>query len=362
MKIFRTIATYVAAITGLVGILVVLFAFDLPPFTDGVETTNDAYVRGQVTFVAPQLAGYVADVPVSDYQEVEKGEVILRIDDRIYSQKLAQAKATLDARKADLANSAQDRRSAEARIEAAEATLESARAALGSAEATWTRTNSLQQKGIATASDRDKARAGYDQARAAVHEAEAALEVAKQDLSAVTVNRESLKAAVEGAEAAVELAEIDVANTEVRAPRAGQLGTVDVQLGQYVTAGTRVTALVPDQLWVVANFKETQLPGMHLGQEVELHVDALGDAALTGHIERFSPAMGSEFSILKPDNATGNFTKIAQRLPIRIAIDEGQPLAEKLRPGMSVVADIDVAREAGTARASPEGTLPFGTR
>jgi multidrug resistance efflux pump len=137
------------------------------------------------------------------------------------------------------------------------------------------------------------------------------------------------------------LAEIDLQNTRITAPEDGQLGEVGARLGQYVSAGTQLLTLVPERIWVVANFKETQLPGMSVGQPVTFTVDALNHAALNGRIERFSPAAGSEFSVIRTDNATGNFTKVAQRVPVRISIDPGQALADRLVPGMSVVVSVD---------------------
>ena len=141
------------------------------------------------------------------------------------------------------------------------------------------------------------------------------------------------------------LAEIDLANTRIVAPRAGRLGEIGVRQGQYVTAGTQLMGLVPDVVWVVANMKETQMRDVRVGQPVELSIDALGRETLRGRVERISPATGSEFSVIRPDNATGNFTKVAQRIPVRVRIEPNQPLAERLSPGMSVVARIDTAAE-----------------
>ncbi len=155
-----------------------------------------------------------------------------------------------------------------------------------------------------------------------------------------------------GAEAAVHLAEIDLQNTRIVAPEDGRLGEVGARLGQYVSAGTQLLALVPKRFWVVANFKETQLSGMKVGQPATFVVDALPDEKLHGRVERFSPATGSEFSVLKADNATGNFTKVAQRLPVRIAIDDGQDLANRLAPGMSVVVSIDTRAKPGQRTAA----------
>lgn len=350
-KIFRSIATYIALFIGAAGILVVLYAWNLPPFHGSVEMTNDAYVRGQVTLLSPQLAGYLVEVPVQDYQKMKKGDLVARIDDRIYAQKLEQAKATLAAAEAALANSEQSRKSAEAKIASARAAVESAKAAFEAARTAYARTQNLLEKNIASQSEWEKNRAAFDQAQAAVHQAEAAELVAQQDLNTIVVSRRSLEANVEGAQAAVRLAEIDLQNTRIVAPQDGTLGEVTGRLGQYVSVGTQIGSVVPDRVWVVANFKETQLDGMKPGQQVSFTVDALGHQAFTGRIERFAPATGSEFSVIKADNATGNFTKVAQRIPVRIAIEPQQPFTDRLVPGMSVVASVDLAQsDAAAAR------------
>ncbi|MEE1613464.1 HlyD family secretion protein [Microvirga sp. CF3016] len=353
LKFLRSTATLVAVVIGVAGAALVLYAWRLPPFTSSVETTDNAYVRGQVTLISPQLTGYIAEVPVQDYQKVKAGQLLVRIDDRIYEQKLQQAKATLAVQKAALANSEQTRRSNEAKIKSSEAQVDSAQAALKAADASWERIEPLLSRGVTTQKEADQARANLDQAKAALSQAQAAVEVARQDLAATLVNRSSLEAAVQGAEAAVRLAEIDLQNTRIVAPQDGRLGEVGARVGQYASAGTQLLAVVPERIWVVANFKETQLPGMKVGQPVTLNVDALEHASLSGRIERFSPAAGSEFSVLKADNATGNFTKVAQRVPVRIAVDPGQDFVERLAPGMSVVVSVDTAsKETSDAVAS----------
>ncbi len=342
-RLFRSLSTYIALAIGLAGVALVLYAWRLPPFASAIETTENAYVRGQVTVIAPQLAGYVAEVPVQDFATVKQGDLLLRIDDRIFAQKLEQARAGLAAQRAGLANSDQARATAEARLRAAVANVASAEAALRTAEANWGRIEPLRERGVVNQTSTDQSQQALDQARASLTANNAAAEVARQDIQTAIVNRQSLIAAVEGAEAAVHLAEIDLINTRILAPQDGRLGEVSARLGQYVSAGTQLMALVPAQVWVIANFKETQLSGMRVGQPVSFTVDALRHAKLSGHIERFSPAAGSEFSVIRPDNATGNFIKIAQRVPVRIAIDPGQPLAERLTPGMSVVVSVDTA-------------------
>ena len=350
--IFRSVATYVAFLVGACGILVVLYAWNLPPFRGALVSTSDAYVRGQVTILSPQLAGYLTEVPVQDYQKVRKGDLVARIDDRIYAQKLDQAKAGLATAEASLANSEQSRKSAEAKIASAKAAIESAEAARRAAKTTDDRTSRLLERAIASQADADASRAALDQAQAAAHQSQAAEMVAEQDLNAIIVGRRSLEAAVDDAKASVRLAEIDLTNTRITAPRDGTLGEVAGRVGQYVSVGAQIGSVVPEQVWVVANFKETQLAGMRAGDPVSFTVDALGRQRLTGRIERFAPATGSEFSVIKADNATGNFTKVAQRVPVRVAIDPGQPLAGSLVPGMSVEASVDVARD-GAAGAAP---------
>ena len=340
-RIFKFLSTYVILAAALAGVLLVLYAWRLPPFQTSVETTDNAYVRGNVTVISPQVAGYVAEIPVTDYAAVRKGDLIALIDDRSYRQKLAQAQASLAAKTAALAASEQQQASARAQISLAEAGVTSAKAADDLASASLKRSEALMVKGFATQSDIDVARNALSQAEATKEQAAAQLEVANQGLAQVLVSRDSLQADVDQAEAAMRLAEIDVANTRVVAPEDGTLGTIGTSLGAYVTAGSQLTSLVPDRKWVIANFKETQVDGLKVGQPASFTVDALGHAELHGHISRFSPAAGSEFAVIKSDNASGNFIKVAQRIPVRIEIDEGQALAGRLAPGMSVVVSVD---------------------
>ena len=321
----RHLATLIAIAVGISGLVIVLYAWRLPPFRSNVETTENAYVRGYVTLISPQLSGYIVEVAVQDYHQVKEGQLLARIDDRIFAQKLDQAKATLASEQAALDNSAQQQRAAEARIASSQAQLDSATAVSHQAQADWARIDPLARRGVMSKSDADQSESAKQQAQSLELQAKAALEVSRQDLETIKVSRGSLEAAVAGAEAAVKLAEIDLANTRILAPRDGTLGEVGVKLGQYVTAGTQLMAIVPPDVWVIANFKETQLTNITLGQPVSFTVDALDRRRMTGHVEAFAPAAGSEFSIIRPDNATGNFTKVAQRISVRIAIE--------LRPG-----------------------------
>ncbi|MBD9386485.1 HlyD family secretion protein [Agrobacterium sp. AGB01] len=342
-KIFTPVSLIVL-MAGLTGLGMVLYAWRLPPFSSSVEMTDNAYVRGYVTMLSPQVSGYIVDVPVKDYQDVKQGDILARVDDRSYVQKLSQAKATLDGQKASLANSDQKENAARANISSSEASIESAQAALKQAQLASDRQDNLTKSGVGTSSTQEEAHATLEKAKAALLQAKAALEVSNQDLQTIIVNRGSLEAAVASAEASVQLAEIDLGNTVIRAPRDGKVGEVGARLGQYVTAGTQLMAVVPTDVWVIANFKETQLAGMQVGQPVSISVDAMQRREIRGHVERFSPAAGSEFSVIKPDNATGNFVKIAQRIGVRVAIDPGQDMTSELSPGMSVVVRVDKSK------------------
>jgi multidrug resistance efflux pump len=331
------------ALVALVGVLVVLYAWRLPPFTSAIVSTENALVRGQVTLIGTQLPGYVVDVKVQDFQWVKQGELLAQIDDRIYQQRYEQAQAQLAAQKAALENWVQAHRSAEASVLLNQATLANAQAQAAKSAADLKRVNSLAEDGSLSLREQDSSRAANAQTSAAVAQARAGLDIAKQQVLSVTVNKLSLEAAVANAQAALKAAKVDLDNTRITAPEDGQLGQVTVRKGAYVNVGAQLMGLVPKQLWVIANLKETQMNGVQVGQPATFKVDALDGAQLTGVVERISPATGSEFSVLPADNATGNFVKIAQRIPVRIRIDQGQANARRLSPGMSVVVSIDTS-------------------
>ncbi len=336
-------ATIIVVAIALVSILIILYAWGLPPFTRVIQGTDNAYVRGQTTVISPQVSGYVTDVPVRDFQQVKAGQVLLKIDDRIYRQRVDQATAQVDAQAATLANSRQTQAARTASLAAQDAAVANAEAQLMRARADMARVNDLVTDGSVSLRERDQTLASLRQAQAALRQAQAAREIARQDIRTVEVGRGGQKAGVSGAEAAQRLAQIDLANTVVRAPENGRLSEVGVRLGQYVTAGSQLMFLVPPETWVIANFKEAQTARMAVGQPASFTVDGLSNARLKGHVERISPAAGSEFAVLKSDNATGNFTKVPQRIAVRIRVDPGQPLSQRLRPGMSVQASVDTS-------------------
>jgi len=327
---FKSITNIVIIIIGFIGILGILYAWGLPPFTSAIMTTDNAYVKGDVTNLAPQVAGNVVQVTVKDFQKVKQGELLVQIDDRIYRQKLHQAIATLDTKKAALDSSYRQEDSAKSQIF-------SAKAALQKAKADWDRVQPLTRQGYQSQSQSDASRASYDQAQADYS-------VAEQNLKTILANRAGLVADIAGAEAAVELAQLDLGYTHIYAPVNGRVGEVGVKLGQYVSVGTQLMAVVPDDIWITANYKETQLNNMKIGQPVSFTVDALQHKRMTGYVERFSPASGSEFAVLKSDNATGNFTKVVQRIPVRIRLTPNQDGLDRLVPGMSVITSVDTAK------------------
>ncbi|MCF5055188.1 HlyD family efflux transporter periplasmic adaptor subunit [Pseudomonas syringae] len=339
----RILSSLGFAAIAIIGVLIVLYAWQLPPFSSAVETTENALVRGQVTIIGPQLSGYVFEVPVQDFQYVKAGDLLVRLDDRIYKQRLDQALAQLAVQKASLANVVQQRNSAEATIKLRQAALVDSQAQARKSTADLRRNEELISDGSVSKRELDVTRAANAQTVAAVAQAQASLEIARQDLQTVIVNRGSLEAAVASAEAAVELARIDLSNTRITAPRDGQLGQIGVRLGAYVNSGAQLMALVPHQLWVIANMKETQMDKVQVGQPVTFTVDALNHRKFHGTVQRISPGTGAEFALLQADNATGNFVKIAQRVPVRITVDPDQADSERLRPGLSVVVSIDTA-------------------
>ncbi|QHF05752.1 HlyD family efflux transporter periplasmic adaptor subunit [Pseudomonas asturiensis] len=341
----RAISSVLFGAVALAGVLVVLYAWQLPPFTSPIQSTENAQVRGQTTLIGPQLSGYVYEVPVQDFQFVKAGDLLVRLDDRIYRQRLDQALAQLNVQKASLANNLQQRHSAEATIAQREAQLQNTIAQSRKSAADLRRNQALVTDGSVSKSELDVTRAADAQANAAVAEAKATLQIAREDLQTVIVNRGSLQASVANAEAAIQLARIDLDNTRIVAPRDGQLGQIGVRLGAYVNSGAQLMALVPERRWIIANLKETQMADVRLGQSVSFTVDALDNHRMHGRVQRISPATGSEFSLLPADNATGNFVKISQRIPVRIVVDDDQPMLERLRPGMSVVVSIDTSTD-----------------
>lgn len=344
------------ALVALVGVVAILYAWQLWPFSGGVAVTENAYIRGQITVLAPQVNGYVTEVLVQDFEEVTRDQPLVRIDDRQYRQLVEQRRAELAAQRFQLENLEQTLASNRATLASRRAELSAVEAELQRALADERRVNELAERGSVSIRERDQIRATARAAGAKVKQSQAAIAIAEQTLKASEVSRGGLQAQVEIAQAALKRARIDLDNTAIEAPRDGRVSEVTVRQGQYVAAGTQLLYLVPEQLWVIANYKETQTFAMRPGQPVTIEVDALDGARLRGRVQRMAPATGSEFAVLRPDNATGNFTKVVQRIPVRISIDPDQPLSERLRPGLSVITSVDTGADAATTDAAADGT------
>lgn len=331
-------------VLAVLGALVVLYAWELPPFTRAVQSTDNAFVRGQTTVISPQVNGYVTQVLVADFQRVTAGQVLVRIDDRVYQQHVDQASANFATQQANLDNWIQSRRSSAAQLQGQAAAVGNAQAQLTRARADLARVEELARDRSVSLRERDQAVAALRQAEAALLQSQAQRSVAEEQMRTVTVNRAALEAAVDNARAALRLAKIDLDNTVITAPQEGTLSDVGVKVGQYVTSGTQLMFLVPPAVWVVANFKEGQTARMRPGQPATVSVDALAGHTLRGHVARISPAAGSEFSVIRPDNATGNFIKVPQRISVRIELEPNDPMVARLRPGTSVIARVDTSK------------------
>ncbi len=327
----------------LIGISLILWAWRIGPFHSTVESTENSYVKGKTTILSSQINGYIKDVLVTDFESVKKGQPLIHIDTTTYDQKVTQAESGVEQAENSLANQSQAIEQRKADISAAEAEVDQARATYELAVAQMNRYQQLGNSGAASKTEQDKATADAKNSLAQLHQAEANVLVAKEALKTAQVAATGLKAQVTSAQAQRDQAVTTKDYSVITAPMDGQLGEVSPRVGQYVAAGTQLMYLIPQQRWVTANFKETQIANMQIGQKAWFTVDAMNHQKFTGTVERISPAAGSEFSVLKPDNTTGNFTKVVQRIAVRIAIDPKQSGIERLRPGMSVVASVDTA-------------------
>jgi multidrug resistance efflux pump len=334
------------AVVALVGVTLVMRAWELGPFDSNNETTDNAYLRGAVTVLSPQVNGYVVEVLVKDFEQVKAGQPLVRIDDRLYAAAVAQAEAQRASAGSQFDNFDQTQAQNHATLAASRATLASSEGELARSTAELARVEDLAGRGSVSLNERDRVRASNRLATANVDKARADIRIGEERIKATTVSRGGLNAQVQGAEAQLATARINLSNTVIHAPADGQVSEVSVRLGQYVSAGSQLLFLVPQQLWLVANFKETQTGRMQIGQPASFHADALKGVRFKGRVQQIAPATGSEFAVLKADNATGNFTKVVQRLPVRIALDPNQPGADRLRPGMSVVVTVETSASA----------------
>ncbi|HTC50826.1 MAG TPA: HlyD family secretion protein [Steroidobacteraceae bacterium] len=307
-----------------------------------IESTDDAYLRADTVTVSPRVNGYIDQIYVIDNQVVKAGDPLVRIDLRNYKALLSQQDATVEARNADI-------QAAESQITQQEAAVEQARAQLVGAQANAKfardesdRYKGLRDQGVETDERYQQAVNERNQTAAAVLGAEAGIKVAERQLVTLRSQMNQTRAQLEAAKAASNTARLNLDDTIIRASIDGRIGDKTAQVGQFVQPGTRLMSVVPVQdVYLVANYKETQVRRMKIGQKATVKVDALGDESVPGVIQSFAPGTGAQFALLPPENATGNFIKIVQRVPVRIKLMPSREIAARLLPGLSVSVDID---------------------
>ncbi|MCG5481356.1 MAG: HlyD family secretion protein [Ensifer alkalisoli] len=310
--------------------------------SSGETATDNAYVRGDVTSLAPKVAGYVTAVEVEDNQTVRAGDILFRIDARDYRARLAQAVANVEAAQARLINVDAEAELQHALIRQAAAQRRSAVAELNLAIKAYDRRRELIRSNTISQAHVDESDAARSRAEANVSAASATVEAQQQRIAVLAAQREAAVAALAQAEAARDLARIDLDSTVVRAPVGGVIGNRQVRIGRLVAPGTSLLDIVPvNDVWIVANFKETQLEHIRPGQHVRITIDGYPNEALEGVVDSFAPGSGSAFSLLPADNATGNFVRVVQRVPVKIRL-AGNPLPGRLVPGLSARVEIDL--------------------
>jgi membrane fusion protein, multidrug efflux system len=306
------------------------------------QSTDDAYIGGNVTPISPHISGFVGEIPVADNQVITAGQLLVRLDDRDVRAAVDHADAILQQRKAMLAG-------LQAKYVLQQSTIQQVGADLDAktAQADFTRADAeryriLAERDAGTQQDQQRTTATDKQAKAGVLSSQAALAAAKQQLEVLTANIAEAKAAVTQAEADLQTARLNLGYAEIRSPIDGYVGNRAAQVGAYVAQGTYLLTVVPAHgLWVDANFKEDQLERMKTGQPATVIADTLPGHVFRGHILSLAPATGAVFSVIPPENATGNFTKIVQRVPVRIALDDGDATLGGIRPGISTIATVD---------------------
>jgi membrane fusion protein, multidrug efflux system len=331
-----------------------------------LETTDDAYVKADSTIVAPRVSGYIAQVLVGDNETVKAGQLLARIDDRDFRTALDQARADVAASEAAIRNLDAQIALQQPVIEQGTADIAAADANLKFAQEEQARYDELMKSGSGTVQRAQQTDAALREKVAQLQHGKSGLLAAQRKVDVLTTDRTKAVAQLDHARAVEAQAALNLSYTEITAPVEGTVGARSLRVGQFVQAGTQLMAVVPlDAVYVVANFKETQLTHVRNGQPVEVEIDSFQGTRLRGHVDSLSPASGLEFALLPPDNATGNFTKIVQRVPVKIVLDD-QRLSGLLRPGMSAEptvntkATVVAEREAEKRLASVAAVRPNG--
>jgi membrane fusion protein (multidrug efflux system) len=305
-------------------------------------STDDAYVQADNSIIAPKISGYLNQVLVADNQAVKAGQPLARIDDRDYAVAVDQAKADVAAAQADVDNVQATLNEQQAIIAQTQASVSVDQAGLVFAHQDDDRYTSLARSGAASVQNQQQALSKMQMAQSTLQRDQAAVLAAQRRVEMLHAQLAKAQAQLAHDNAVLEQAKLNLSYTTIVAPVDGVVGNRTLREGQYVQAGTQLMAIVPmHNVYVVANYKETQLTDVHAGLKVDIEVDTFPGRVVHGHVDSIAPASGQEFALLPPDNATGNFTKIVQRIPVKIALDADDPLAGRLRPGMSVTPSID---------------------
>jgi membrane fusion protein (multidrug efflux system) len=316
-----------------------------------IQTTDDAYVGGNVTTLSPHVGGFVAKILVGDNQFVHAGQLVVELDDRDYKANLAHADAVVQNQTAALANLRAKYTLQQSMIQQAEADLMAKKAEAGFAHEDAVRYHALAVSTFGSLQTDQKAFAADQKAAATVRSGEAGLAAARQQLAVLDTEIAETKASLAQAQADLSTAQLDLGYTKIRSPIDGYIGDRAAQIGAYTTVGTALLSIVPAHgLWVDANFKEDQLARMHAGEPASFVADVVPGRKFTGRVLSLAPATGAIFSVIPPENATGNFTKIVQRVPVRIAVDGGDGTLGLLRPGLSTTVSVDTLSAAERER------------
>jgi membrane fusion protein (multidrug efflux system) len=308
----------------------------------GWHSTDNAYLQSDITPVSVRVSGYVRSVPVTDFQRVRAGQLVAEIVDDEYRAAVALAQANLSAAEAQLGTLGAQQSLQESNVAAARAVVASTSANLSQNARDAERQRQLQAIGSSTVEAAEKLSTARDQLSAQLSQNRAQVEAAERQIGVLKAQKAQAAAAVEAQKANLRNAEINLAYTRIVAPEDGVLGQRQIRPGQFAAVGGQVTTLTPlPRVWAVANFKETQLSHMAVGDQAELRVDTFPGRVLHGHVQSFAPGTGSQFALLPPDNATGNFTKVVQRVAVKIIIDDDAGLGDRLKAGLSVVARVN---------------------
>ncbi len=315
-----------------------------------IESTDDAYVGGNITPVSPHVAGFVAEIEVADNQYVGAGQLLIRLDPRDFEAALERARAVAAARRATLAGLQAKYGWQEAMVRQAEANLDARLAQAAFARRDAVRYRDLAKTTFGTVQNAQRSSALDEAARSETEAARAGLAAARQQLTVLEAEIAEARAGVAEAKADLETARLDLGYTEIRSPIDGYVGNRSAQVGAYVARDAYLLSVIPAHgLWVDANFKEDQLALMRPGQATTVVADVLPGKVFKGHVQSLAPGTGAVFSVIPPENATGNFTKIVQRVPVRIALDDAR--LRELRPGLSTTVSVDT-------KPTPSLTLP----